>query len=129
MQEAICVQKAGKVFDTIVHKSFQRFHIYYISFTEAILIFSAWLTEKKLYSFDTIIFPIRLLFNFGGGGDTFWCLNAWLGLEAKTTFVPGVWGGWGRKEVLAFVLHLAGRARGCLAVRCPWQTGAPAFRL
>lgn len=27
MQETICVQKAEKVFDTIVHKSFQRFHI------------------------------------------------------------------------------------------------------
>lgn len=26
--------KAEKVFDTTVHKSFQRFHIYYISFTE-----------------------------------------------------------------------------------------------
>jgi hypothetical protein len=50
----------GRVFDTIVHKSFQRFHIYYISFTEAILIFSAWLT-KELYNFDNIIFHIRLL--------------------------------------------------------------------
>lgn len=47
--------KAEKVFDTIVHKSFQRSHIYYISFTEAILIFSAWLT-KELYNFDNIIF-------------------------------------------------------------------------
>lgn len=36
-----CVQKAEKCF-TVVHKSFQRFHIYYISFTEDILIFSAW---------------------------------------------------------------------------------------
>lgn len=39
--------KSRKVFDTLVHKSFQRFPIYYISFAEAILIFSAWLTEKK----------------------------------------------------------------------------------
>lgn len=39
--------KSRKVFDTIVRKSFQRFPIYYISFAEAILIFSAWLTEKK----------------------------------------------------------------------------------
>lgn len=39
--------KGRKVFDTIVYKSFQRFHIYYISFTEDILIFSAWLTEKN----------------------------------------------------------------------------------
>lgn len=58
--------KSRKVFDTIVHKSFQRFPIYYISFAEAILIFSAWLTEKK-YNFDNIIFHIRLLFNFGRG--------------------------------------------------------------
>jgi len=60
------VYKSRKVSDTLVHKSFQRFPIYYISFAEAILIFSAWLTEKK-YSFDNIIFHIRLLFNFGSG--------------------------------------------------------------
>lgn len=43
-------------------------YILYISFTEAILILSAWLTEKKLYNFDNIIFHTRLLFNFGAGG-------------------------------------------------------------
>lgn len=62
--------KGRKVFDTVVHKSFQRFHIYYISFTEDILIFSAWLTERKSYNFDNIIFHIRLLFNFGRSGDS-----------------------------------------------------------
>lgn len=50
MQETICVQKAGKVFDTIVHKNFQRFHIYYISFTETILILSAWVPPSVIFS-------------------------------------------------------------------------------
>lgn len=40
-QKEAIVYKRQKVFDTIVHKSFQRFHIYYISFTEDILTFSA----------------------------------------------------------------------------------------
>lgn len=65
MQEAICVQKAEKVFDTVVHKSFQRFPIYYISLTEAILILSAWLTTE-LYNFDNIIFLSGCCF-LGGG--------------------------------------------------------------
>lgn len=42
-------------------------YILYISFTEAILIFSAWLTEKNC-TILTIIFHTRLLFNFGAGG-------------------------------------------------------------
>lgn len=50
MQETICVQKAEKVFDTTVHKSFQRFHIYYISFTETILILSAWVPLLVIFS-------------------------------------------------------------------------------
>lgn len=70
-----CVQNR-KVFDTIVHKSFQRFHIYYISFAEAILIFSAWLT-KKSYNFDNIIFPIRLLFNLGRGDGSGALMHGW----------------------------------------------------
>lgn len=50
MQETICVQKAGRVFDTTVHKSFQRFHIYSISFTETILILSAWAPLSVIFS-------------------------------------------------------------------------------
>lgn len=50
MQETICVQNAEKVFDTTVHKSFQRFHIYYISFTETILILSAWVPLLVIFS-------------------------------------------------------------------------------
>lgn len=50
MQETICVQKTEKVFDTTVHKSFQRFHIYYISFTETILILSAWVPLLVIFS-------------------------------------------------------------------------------
>lgn len=34
MQETICVEKAEKVFDTIVHKSFQRCHIFYIFYRD-----------------------------------------------------------------------------------------------
>lgn len=50
MQATICVQKAEEVFDTTVHKSFQRFHIYYISFTETILILSAWVPLSVIFS-------------------------------------------------------------------------------
>lgn len=59
MQETICVQKAGKVFDTIVHKSFQRVHIYYISFTETILILSAWVPLSVIFSHYLILERVR----------------------------------------------------------------------
>lgn len=47
--------------------------------------------KKNIQNFDNIIFHIRLLFNFGrGGGEEFWCLNAWMEfVEPKTTFAPG----------------------------------------
>lgn len=43
-------KRQEKVFDTTVHKSFQRFHIYYISFTETILILSAWVPLLVIFS-------------------------------------------------------------------------------
>lgn len=62
-------------------------YILYISFTEAILIFSAWLTEKKSYDVDNIIFHTWLLFNFGGGDSSGALMHGWSSLKLQTTFV------------------------------------------
>lgn len=91
--EVICVQKA-EVFDTTVHKSFQRVPICSISFTEAILICSAWLTGE-LYDFDNIIFISGCCLIGGRSGRVLvpYCMAAIQGQNPH--LFPGVSGGFG----------------------------------